>query len=80
MRVEDLIKSAISDEMNKAMNPALITEIVNKKIERSVDKICKELCFEQLLITHAVSSYLKSYEGKRLVGDCVKNSINVTFN
>lgn len=83
MTVENLIKSAISDEVNKAMNPAFVIEVVNKKIERSVDKIYNMLHSEKLmdfLINRAIISYLKSYEGQQLVVNAIKNSIKVSIN
>lgn len=84
MTVESLIKSAISDEVNKAMRPEIVREVVDKKIERSVDKVIKsfssqENCFE-FLVTRSVISYLKSYDGQKLIANCVKNNIEVIVN
>lgn len=84
MTVESLIKSAISDEVNKAMRPEIVREVVDKKIERSVDKLVKVFSSKEnwleYLVTRSVISYLKSYDGQKLIADCVKNNVKVVVN
>jgi len=84
MTVESLIKSAISDEVNKAMRPEIVREVVDKKIERSVDKVLKSFSSKEnwfeYLVTRSVISYLKSYDGQKLIADCVKNNVKVVVN
>lgn len=78
MTVEQLITSALSDEVAKQLNPATVKEIVTKKTERLTEEILKKTDFEKIVKSY-LENWLKSWDGQKFLRSVISESITISL-
>lgn len=78
MTVEQLITSALSDEVAKQLNPATVKEIVTKKTERLTEEILKKTDFEKIVKSY-LENWLKSWNGQEFLRSVISESITISL-
>lgn len=76
MTVEQLITSALSDEVAKQLNPTTIKEIVTKKTERLTEEILKKIDFEKIVRSY-LKNWLESWDGQKILKSVISESITI---
>lgn len=77
MTVEQLIKSAISKEVEDQLNPDFVKEIVNKKTERLTKRILKNTTFEDV-VRRSFIYWLQSWDGQKFIRSIVADAITIS--
>lgn len=78
MTVEQIIMSALSEEVEKQMHLTNVEEIVTKKTERLTEKILKKIDFEKI-VRFYLKNWLESWDGQKFLRSVIADSITVNI-